>query len=73
MKTDVIEPTVAGVTGADLWSLIPVLAAAYAVVLGAVGMVTGWQLFRDRMPSRYRRGVQVPPQGATEQSPGNAP
>jgi hypothetical protein len=44
-----------------LVSLIPVLAAAYGVVLGTVALVTGWRLFRDRSGIRHRRGGQGPP------------
>lgn len=53
----------AGVIVADLKGLIPVLAVAYGVVLGAVVLVTGWRLFRDREPRGRRRGVMVPPVG----------
>jgi hypothetical protein len=51
-------------------SLIPVLAGAYGVVMGAVALVTGWQLFSDRKPPRYRRGVEVPPADVTAQDGG---
>lgn len=65
MKTDVLEPTAAGVIG-DLWGLVPVLAAAYGVVLSAVALATGWQLFLDRRPHRYRRRAVVPAVGGIE-------
>ncbi len=48
----------------DLWGLIPVLAAAYGVVLGVVVLATGWRLFIGRQPRRKRRGAVVPPVGA---------
>ncbi|MCA1672716.1 MAG: hypothetical protein LC799_11105 [Actinobacteria bacterium] len=50
-------------TMADFFALVPVLAVAFGVVLGAVLLVTGWQLFSDRIPARWRRGVVVPPGG----------
>lgn len=46
----------AGVTVADLVDLIPLLAAAYAVVMGGVALVTGLEWFRDREPRRTQRG-----------------
>ncbi|MGH3440251.1 MAG: hypothetical protein ACRDRN_27895 [Sciscionella sp.] len=49
----------------NLVSLVPVLAAAYGVVLGVVALVTGWRLFCGRKPRRYRRRAVVPPVGAT--------
>lgn len=47
------------VTVTDLLGLVPVLAAAFGVVLGAVALVTGWRMFSDRSLGR-RRGVVVP-------------
>ena len=41
-----------GVT-ADLVGLVPVLAAAFAVVLGAVALVTGWQLWSVICPAFF--------------------
>lgn len=58
----------AGVIVADLLSLIPVLAGAYGVVLGAVALVTGWQLFNDRQLRSRRRGAVVPPAGVIERA-----
>ena len=58
----------AGVTVADVLGLIPVLAAAYGVVLGAVALLTVWQLFSDRQPRSYRRGAAVPPVGVIERA-----
>lgn len=52
----------------DLVGLITLLAAAYGVVLGAVALVTGWQLFSDRKPSRRWRSAVVPPVGAIERA-----
>ncbi len=49
-----------GVTVADLVGLVPVLVAAFGVVMGVVVLVTGWQWFSDRRPARRRRGVVVP-------------
>lgn len=51
-----------GVTVADLVGLVPVLAAAFGVVLGVVVLVTGWQLFSNRRS----RGVVVPRVGVIE-------
>lgn len=65
MKTDVFEPTAAGVI-VDLWGLAPVLAATYAVVLGAVALATGWQLFIARKPHRHRHRAVVPRVGSIE-------
>ena len=45
--------------GTSLLSLISVLAAAYGVILGAVAVVTGWQLFHEGPVPRYRRGKRV--------------
>lgn len=56
----------AGASVTDLVDLIPVLAAAYGVVLGGVALVTGWQWFRDNKPRWTRRGAVVPPVGAIE-------
>ncbi|MGH4013892.1 MAG: hypothetical protein ACRDSL_08170 [Pseudonocardiaceae bacterium] len=53
-----------GVTVVDLLGLIPALAVAYGVILGAAALGTGWQLFRERRPVRFRRGAVVPPVGA---------
>lgn len=53
------------VTVTDLVDLIPVLAAAYGVVLGVVVLSTGWRLCRRGKPHRYRRGAVVPPVGVT--------
>lgn len=47
-------------------ALIPVLATAYAVVLGVVALVTGWQVFSHHRPPRRRHGAVVPPVGAIE-------
>ena len=55
-----------------LVSLVPVLAAAYGVVMGAVVLVTGWRWFRYRTAGRYRRGVRIPTGGATGQGLGGA-
>ncbi len=52
----------------DLVGLIPLLAAAYGVVLGAVALITGWQLFSDRKPRRKWRDAGVPPVGAIERT-----
>lgn len=38
-------------------ALIPVLASAYAVVLGGAALAAGWQLFRREPPRRFRRGA----------------
>ncbi|MGH3905608.1 MAG: hypothetical protein ACRDTE_15700 [Pseudonocardiaceae bacterium] len=46
----------------DLWGLIPVLAAAYEVVLGVVVLATGSRLFLDRKRRGHRRRG-VPPVG----------
>jgi hypothetical protein len=62
-----VPSTVSGLTVAELLSLIPVLAVAYGVIMGAVTLVTGWRLFSGRRPRRYRRGAVVPPVGGTEQ------
>lgn len=59
-----------GATGADLMALIPVLATAFAFVLGAVALVTGWQSFNERMPRRRRRGVVVPRVGVIARDSG---
>lgn len=53
-----------GVMVADLVGVVPVLAAAFCVVLGAVVLVTGWELFSQRVPRRRRRGGVVPLVGA---------
>lgn len=58
----------AGVTVADVLGLIPVLAAAYGVVLGAVALLTAWQLCSDRQPRSERRFAVVPPEGVIEQA-----
>ncbi|MCA1671645.1 MAG: hypothetical protein LC799_05400 [Actinobacteria bacterium] len=50
-------------TMADFFALVPVLAVAFGVVQGTVLLVTGWQLFSDRIPPRWRRGVVVPQVG----------
>ncbi|MGH3797788.1 MAG: hypothetical protein ACRDSP_23195 [Pseudonocardiaceae bacterium] len=52
-------------TVTDLLSLVPVLAAAYGVVMGAVVLVTGWRLFTGRELRRYRRHAAVRPVDAT--------
>lgn len=44
---------------ADLVGLIPILAAAYGIVLGGVALVTGWQLFTSTTPNRRRRGAEA--------------
>lgn len=38
----------------DLVGLIPILAAAYGVLMGAVALGIGWQLFSGRTPPRAR-------------------
>lgn len=76
-----IEPNAAGpdvarscaVTVADLVSLIPLLAAAYGVVMGAAALSLGWQLFRDRTTARSQRGVRVPPEDVTDPESGSVP
>ncbi|MGH3795051.1 MAG: hypothetical protein ACRDRT_05875 [Pseudonocardiaceae bacterium] len=55
----------ADVSVTGLVSLLPVLAAAYGVVMGAVGLAAGWQLFTGGQPRRFRRGSVVPPVGGT--------
>lgn len=50
----------AGVAVAELVSVIPVLVAAYGVVLGVVVLVAWWRSLRDRRPGRRLRGVVVP-------------
>lgn len=49
----------------DLVGLISVLAGVYGVLLGSVALVTGWQLFRDRLSRRQRL---VPPVGAPDRA-----
>jgi hypothetical protein len=74
MAPDMIKLAAADVTGVtvtDLVSLIPVLAAAYAVILGTAALATGWQIFRDRPPPRYRRGGRVSSQDGTGHRPGS--
>lgn len=56
----------AGVAVADLVELVPVLVAAFCVVLGAIALVTGRQSFSARTPCRRWRDVVVPPVGAIE-------
>ncbi len=48
-----------------LVGLVVALLVAYGVVMGAVVLVTGWHLFRNTRPLRFRRGVVVPPVGVT--------
>jgi len=56
-----------GVAATGPLSLIPVLAVAYGVVMGAAALVMGWGLFRNRPLARYQHGKQVPPVGAIGQ------
>lgn len=69
LRTSSVRPVsrlpVTDVSVADLLSLVPVLAAAYGVVMGAVALITGWGVLRDRPAARYRRRAVVPPVGAT--------
>jgi hypothetical protein len=60
-----------GVGSAHLLALIPLLAAAYGVVLGAAAVVTGWPLLTGRAArwDRRRRAV-VPPEGTAEDGAG---
>ena len=58
------------VTVEELVSLIPVLITTFGVVLGAVALVTGWDLFSDRRPRTRRRGVVVSSVGVIERSRG---
>lgn len=53
----------------DLVSLIPLLVAAYGVVLGGVALSLGWQLLSDRVPGRFRRGARVPREGGIGPNP----
>jgi hypothetical protein len=55
----------------QLLILILVLAGAHGVVMGAVALVTGWRLFSDSKPPRYRRGVVVPPADVTGRDGGD--
>ncbi len=48
----------ADVTFSNLASLIPVLAATYGTILGAITLGIGWQVFSSRMHPRYWRGAQ---------------
>lgn len=46
---------------ADLVELIPVVAAAYGAVLGAVALAIGWRVFSHQRPVKKQRGVVTPP------------
>jgi hypothetical protein len=47
----------------DLFSLVPVLVAAYGVVLGAAALVTAWPWLTARTSRTNRRRAAVPPVG----------
>ncbi len=49
-----------GLSISDLVGLVLVLVVAFGVVLGALALVMGWELFSDRIPRKRRRGVVVP-------------
>jgi hypothetical protein len=56
-----------GVGSAHLLALIPLLAAAYGVVLGAAAAVTAWPLLTGCAARRDRRRRAVlPPEGIAE-------
>lgn len=66
MPVTPMEPvSVAGVLATDLVGLFLVLAAAFGAVIGAMALVTGWQMLRRRRLARRRR-VVIPRVGVTE-------
>lgn len=63
MTAVAVGSAMAGVLLTDIAHLIPALAAAYGIVLGAVVVRGGWGLFSRRAPGGYRRNADIPPVG----------